>query len=95
MPETLAALQGEEAGSVLLEEGEYIGSARIILRDCIQNLAHSEDGPAVGPAPVEGRMLVHSLYPAVAEELLLRNPHLLLEEHNLAYGLIEILGLAG
>ena len=95
VPEAFAALQGGEPLDVLAVEVEDLGTAGIVLRQGVEHVAHRQDGPAVGAAPVVGGMLVHRLHPAVAEEVLLRDPHLLLEEADLADGFVEILLVAG
>ena len=52
MPESLAALEGGKTESVLPEEVENLVPPRITFRKHIKHLAHGEDRPSVGAAPV-------------------------------------------
>ena len=84
-----------KSAHMLPVEVEQLGTGGMVLGKGVEHFAERQDRPAVGASPVECGMFVHRLDPAVAEELLLGNPHLLLEEPDLLHGLVEISAVAG
>ena len=91
MPEAVVLLQTGESGGMSLQQIQDFTILRMADGQHIKHLTHREDGPAVGPAPMEGGMRIHLLYPAVTEQSLLRYPHPLGELEHLPGSLVEIL----
>ena len=95
MPKARLVLQAAKALDMLTKEVEHERTLLVISRQIVEHLAHGEDSPTIATSPMEVRMRVHAFDPTMTEQLYLRHPHLVLEEMELAHGLVGITCIAG
>ena len=75
MPETLARLAVGQTADMGPQEVKYLSTGRMILRQNIQQFGFCHKRPPVRTRPVEYRLHIHALHPAVHVETFFLDKH--------------------
>ena len=90
MPETFTTLAGSKTTYMSTEQLQYFIALRIILRQHIQDLTHSQQRPTIGTSPMESRMILHTFHPSMTEKVFPGYPHTVCKLKYLTYSFAQI-----